>query len=111
MSLFLIGKSKSPRYFRSVKSLPVKYKENSMCSMTATLFQKCLVSFDNEIRWKAIFILNNCCVNVWLENIALHFEPPNTIAILQPMDHGITSLFKKNYRKEVVQKIIVILAF
>ena len=50
MPLFLIGKLKSPRCCRSVKSLPVKSEENLMGSMTVNLFQKCLVSFDNEIR-------------------------------------------------------------
>ena len=58
--------------------------------MTASLFQNWLVSFDNEMdkmKRKTIFFLDNCCahkVRVRLENVALHFLPPNTTAILQP---------------------------
>lgn len=112
MPLFVIGKSKNPRCFRGVKSLPVKYEANSNAWMTANFFQNWLVSFDNEMskmKRKAILFIDNCTahkVNVRLENVAIHFLPPNTTAILQPMDQGIISLFKRNYRKEVVKKMI-----
>ena len=81
--------------------------------MTASLFQNWLVPIDNEMNKMKrkqsffFFLLGNCCAlkaNVRLENVALNFLPPNTTAILQPMDQGIISLFKRNYRKEVVQK-------
>ena len=49
MPLFIVGKSKKPRCFRGVKSLPVKYEANSNAWMTASLFQNWLVSFDNEM--------------------------------------------------------------
>ena len=77
--------------------------------MTASLFQNWLVSFDNKMnkmKRKAILFLDNSCahkVNVRLEKVALHFWPPNTSTILHPMDQGIISLFKRNYRKEVVK--------
>ena len=80
--------------------------------MTATLFQNLFVSVDNKMnkmKRKPILFLDNCFahkVNVRLENVALHFWPPNTTAILQLMDQGIISLFKRNYRKGVVNKII-----
>ena len=63
--------------------------------MTASLFQNWLVSFDKEMnkmkREAALFLDNFCAhkVKVKLENVALHFLPPNTTAILQPMDQGI----------------------
>ena len=71
--------------------------------MTASLFQNCLASFDNEMnkmKRKVILVLDNCCshkVNVRLENVALYFLPPNITTILQPMDQRTISLFKRNY--------------
>ena len=61
----------------------------------------------NKMKRNAIFFLDNYCAleaNLRLENVTLPFLLSNTTAILQPMDQGIISLFKRNYRKEVVKK-------
>ena len=63
----------------------------------------------NKMKIKAILFTDNCCadkINKRLENIGFHFLPPNATTILQPVDQRIISLFNRNYRKEVVKKII-----
>ncbi|CAF4930887.1 unnamed protein product, partial [Rotaria sp. Silwood2] len=44
--------------------------------------------------------------DIQLENIKLKFSPPNTTAIIQPMDQGIIRAFKAHYRRYLVKHII-----
>ena len=48
LPLFVIGKSKSPRCFKGVKSLPVKYSFNKIAWMTANLFKEWVIDFDKK---------------------------------------------------------------
>jgi hypothetical protein len=47
--LLVIGKSKNPRCFKNVKSLPVQYSANKTAWMTSDLFQAELRHWDREL--------------------------------------------------------------
>jgi hypothetical protein len=50
MKLLVIGKSKNPRCFKNVKSLPVRYTANKKARMTSDLFEAELRHWDRELR-------------------------------------------------------------
>jgi hypothetical protein len=48
--VLVIGKSKNPRCFKNVKSLPVRYSANKNAWMTSDLFEAELRHWDRELR-------------------------------------------------------------
>ncbi len=40
-------------------------------------------------------------------NIKAMFLPPNTTAIIQPMDQGVLEAMKRNYKRSVLQKLLL----
>lgn len=112
LPLYVIGKSKKPRCLRHVKSLPTTYRANNNAWMTSALFKEWLLDFNKTMRLrnrKALLLLDNCSahkVDLRLENVTLQFLPAKTTSIMQPLDQGIISLFKRSYRQEVVKKIV-----
>lgn len=60
--------------------------------MTSTIFETVLQKWDVELRQKKrkiLLLVDNCpshCAVQDLEYIRLQFLPPNTTAVLQPMD-------------------------
>lgn len=117
LPLFVIGKSKSPRCFKGVKSLHVKYSFNKNAWMTTILFKEWLIDFDKKMAEKnrnVLLFVDNCSAHkpdVRLKNVSIHFLPANTTSLIQPMDQGIISAFKRNYRKEIIRKIIANMDF
>ncbi|XP_053949461.1 tigger transposable element-derived protein 6-like [Anastrepha ludens] len=53
-----------------------------------------------------LFVDNASChkINFKPRNIEIEFLPPNTIALIQPLDQGIIHAFKAEYRKILVRK-------
>nr|XP_042912844.1 tigger transposable element-derived protein 6-like [Parasteatoda tepidariorum] len=108
----VIGKSLKPRCFKGVKHLPTSYANSYNAWMTSSIFTKFLLEWDKELKnEKVVLLLDNCSAHpadedLSLKNIKLVFLPPNTTAIIQPLDQGIIRSFKFHYRKMVVQKII-----
>jgi len=105
----VIGKFSKPRCFKHVNigNLPITYRSNAKAWMLATFFQEWLQKFDQEVGMKhnkqrVLLLLDNCTShklgNLVLENVEVHFLPPNTTSKLQPMDAGIIMSFKKHYR-------------
>src|SRR6185437_1821056 len=91
----------------NIGNLPITYRSNAKAWMLATLFQEWLQKFDQEVGMKhnkqrVLLLLDNCTShklgNLVLENVEVHFLPPNTTSKLQPMDAGIIMSFKKHYR-------------
>ena len=110
----VIGKSKNPRCFKNVRSLPVDYKNNQKSWMTSPIFVDFLVGFDTRLkmqRKKAILLIDNCpshppVLPVTLTNLEVKFLPKNTTSKLQPCDMGIIENFKRHYRKLLVRRLL-----
>ena len=82
---FVIGKSAKPRCFRDFSpSTYVRYANNQKAWMTSYLFGEWLVSFDNSMKQKGrnvLLLMDNVASHfpdVQLENVRLHYLPPNT---------------------------------
>ncbi|XP_017472800.1 PREDICTED: tigger transposable element-derived protein 6-like [Rhagoletis zephyria] len=79
--------------------------------MTIDLWNQILISLDREIEKKKdrkiiLFADNAAChkTTCELRNIKIEFLPPNTTALIQPLDQGIIHAFKCQYRNILVQK-------
>lgn len=111
---FVIGKSKNPRCFKTIKSLPVDYDSNKKAWMNSYLFEKWMRKLDKKFTQqnrKVLFFVDNCSahdknIKAKLQSIQLEFFPPNLTPILQPMDRGIIRTLKVHYRDAIVMKMI-----
>jgi len=110
LPLLLIGKSKKPRGFKNVTSLPITYESNSKAWMTKPLFGKWLTKLDAKLmkeNKKVILLIDNCSAHYadssYLINIKIVFLPPNTTSVMQPLDAGIIKNMKHFYRKKILQ--------
>ena len=80
--------------------------------MSSAIFVKTLNDWDHELRKKKrkiLLLVDNCAAHPIVPNlkfIRLVFLPPNTTAVLQPMDQGVIRSLKANYRKLLVFRII-----
>lgn len=74
--LLVIGKSKNPRCFKNVRSLPVDYFSNKNAWKTTWIFNEWLSKWDRNLERKIALLVDNCtahCVNVNLKNIEVIF--------------------------------------
>jgi hypothetical protein len=107
----LIGKSKAPRCFKNINSLPVTYRSNSSSWMTSVIFNQWLIDFDlsrsSTIDRTALIVDNAPCHRIFestkLKNVDLIFLPPNATSVLQSIDQGIIHSFKSFYKKLFLQ--------
>lgn len=114
IKILVIGKSKKPRCFRGVKSLPVDYKSNKRAWMTGQIFEEWMVKLDKKFTAagrKVIFFVDNCPahpkdIQSKLKSIELAFFPPNMTSKLQPLDQGIIRCLKAHYRNRVLKEAI-----
>ena len=110
--MFVIGKSKAPRCFKNVTSLPCRYRSQKKSWMDSTLFKEWVreldVKFQKENQ-KIALIIDNCPVQpiiADLSNVKLIFLPPNTTSASQPMDQGVKKCLKAFYRRRLVNLMI-----
>ena len=78
--LLVIGKSKNPRCFKGVGSLPVDYYPNANAWMTSVIFTDWLVKWDLELKRKIVLLVDNCTAhtnNSLLKDIKVIFLPAN----------------------------------
>lgn len=105
----VIGKTAKPRCFKNVKSLSVSYEANSKSWMTSNVWEKTLKEFDKKFHAtnrKVAFVVDNCTAHTEVRNlqsVELVYMPPNATSVLQPLDQGIISSFKRHYRKHLVR--------
>ena len=110
MPLLVLGRSKNPRCFKHVKSLPVTYRANKKAWMTGALFTEWMKTVDDlytQKKGKIVLIVDNCPAHPKIKHlkaITLVFLPPNTTSVLHPMDQGVIRSLKVQYRKRVVVK-------
>ena len=121
-----IGKFASPRCFSHVnmKTLPLAYTHSGNAWMTASIFQDWFdKSFVPDVRRhlrerrleeKAVLLLDNCRAHPPANllrsadgKITVLYMPPNTTSVIQPLDQGIISAFKRHYRMDLVKEILL----
>ncbi|CAF2142131.1 unnamed protein product [Rotaria magnacalcarata] len=110
----VIGKYAKPRCFKNIdmKKLPVQWFSNRTAWMNSKIFTEWLQDLDVSMRKQrrhVLMFLDNAPVHpqdIQLENIKLKFFPPNTTAVIQPMDQGIIRAFKAHYRRYLVKHTI-----
>ncbi|GFY18748.1 tigger transposable element-derived protein 1 [Trichonephila clavipes] len=116
----LICKSLRPRALKGkdLKQLPVHWMANPKAWMTTAIFTEwfnnCFVpeveSYMKEksLDFKVLLIVDNAASHPQLEhpNVQLVFLPPNTASLIQPLDQGIISTFKKYYIKTTYKFIL-----
>lgn len=109
----VIGKSLKPRCFKNVQSLPCHYRANKKAWMTQILFNEWLVELDIKMKKqnrKIVLLIDNCTahnLNSQLTNVNVQYFPPHCTSVLQPLDLGIIQAVKINFRKKLVQKILL----
>lgn len=108
----VIGKSKNPRCFKSIKKLPCRYTHQSRAWMTADCFRSWLASVNSEMMKRnrnILMFIDNCPAHpkgLRFSNIRVEFLPPNSTSCLQPLDQGIIKVVKHYYRKKLVLRYI-----
>ncbi|XP_058828455.1 jerky protein homolog-like [Topomyia yanbarensis] len=123
LPLMLIGKSKKPRVLKNVHELPVYYVSSKNAWMTRALFKdwffqqfvpkvKVFLQSTN-LPLKAILVLDNCSAHCNCDELKTSdgafstiLLPPNTTAVLQPMDQNIIQMVKANYRQKLMRDIL-----
>ncbi|GFU83725.1 tigger transposable element-derived protein 1 [Trichonephila clavipes] len=116
----LINKSLRPRALKGkdLKQLPVHWMANPKAWMTTAIFTEwfndCFVPEveaymkEKSLDFKVLLIVYNAASHPQLEhpNVQLVFLSPNTASLIQPLDQGIISTFKKYYNTTTYQFIL-----
>ena len=123
LRLAFIHKSANPRCFKNISKadLPVYYNHSSSSWMTASIFTHWFhIEFVVQVRaylqqagleQKAVLLVDNCKAHPkGLKSddgkIRCMFLPANTTSLIQPMDQGPISVFKRTFRSSIVRDII-----
>ena len=109
--LLVIGKSAKPRCFKNVATLPTQYESNKKAWMTSAIFTTWVHEFDEDMARQGrqvALLIDNCPAHPDVRGLratTLFFLPPNTTSVTQPMDQGVILSFKRNYRKQLVDRL------
>lgn len=102
----ITGKSAKPRCFKHVdiRNLPVNWKNNKRSWMTSSSFEEWLNKLNEKMKRQkrsVLLFLDNATSHPRcnLSNVRLLSFPPNTTAVLQPLDQGVIKAVKSHYRK------------
>ena len=116
----VIGKYQNPRAFKNVnrEELPVRYYGQESAWMDQNIMRHWFYFYlDDEIKehygrdTEVILTIDNAgChppeLNDLLPNVQVKYLPPNTTALIQPMDQGVIHSFKKNFLSIYYNKMI-----
>ena len=99
------------KYKYAKQQKPVIYHNNSTAWMTASIFKSWASDLNQRMakkNRKILLFLDGFSGHeeMNLSNVKMHFFPPNTTSVLQPMDQGIIKCVKSYYRQRIVRKII-----
>lgn len=123
LPLMIVGKSKKPRSFKNVILPELHYRASKNAWQTRELFKEWFYDvfipqvkkylIGKNLPPKAVLLLDNAtahCDEVQLisddGNISVFFFPPNTTAILQPLDQHVIKTLKQVYRKKLLFDLI-----
>ena len=126
LSLLLLNKAAKPRCFEHVNkaAFPIVYKSQKNAWANAAIFtdwfncdfvpsvKKHLIQ--RGLTPKALLLLDNapahpdCSVLVSHDKaIKAMFLPPNTTALIRPMEQGVLEELKRRYRRSILQKFLL----
>ena len=111
LTMFVIGKSKTPRCFKHIKNLPCKYKSRKKSWMDSQIFEELERKLDQIFRTegrKIALLVDNCPAHPSvsdLTNVQLVFLPSNTTSVLQLINQGVIRSLKAHYRGRVVRRL------
>ena len=103
---------------KDIQQLPVHWMANSKAWVTAAIFNdwfnNCFVPEIEKymkqkgLDFKALLVVDNAPGHMHLEhpNVKVIFLPPNTTSLIQPLDQGIISTFKKYFIKQTFEFIL-----
>ncbi|XP_025409561.1 jerky protein homolog-like [Sipha flava] len=89
LPLLLIGKSKKPRCFKNIKSLPDHHKIGK-------------VLLDNAPTHSSTDVLN-----LIDPDYQVMFLPPNVTSLIQPVYQGVIEKFRRMYRKQMLRRLLL----
>lgn len=124
LPLLIIGKSKQPRCFKGVNKLPVAYRNQKNSWMDTKIFGDWYENvFIPEVKkhhektgstGKVLLLIDNAPSHPSDVVLSSHdgkfnvlFLPPNVTSVLQPMDQGVIETFKRFYRKQLLQMLLL----
>jgi hypothetical protein len=99
--LIMIGKSKNPRAFRGIKTLPIEYYSQTNSWMDSIIFAKIMRKFNEKMKKlnkNIILFMDNCSShkqNFDLSHIDVHYFPANCTSVVQVLNEKNYFLFKK----------------
>ncbi|XP_053886759.1 tigger transposable element derived 5-like [Malaclemys terrapin pileata] len=121
----MIGKARSPGCFHHVnmKALPFEYTNSKNAWMNSSIFEDWFHKTFVPVVWahlrklkqeeKALLLLDKCPAHTLAENlvscdskIKVSYLLKNTTSEIQPLDQGIISVFKQNYRREMIKRMV-----
>ena len=119
---FLLHKYQKPHCLKGVErsTLPVSFRHNKKAWMTTASFRDYYVNFllpelrkyceKENIPFKILLLVDNAPSHPDLSdidpNVKMLFLPPNTTSLIQPMDMGVISILKTNYKYLLLKKAI-----
>lgn len=123
LPLMVIGKYLNPRPLKNLRELPVYYTASKNAWMTRTLFKTWFFEhFVPQVRKfleesglpvQAVLVLDNCSAHFNTEELKTSddaiwtmFLPPNTTAVVQPMDQNIIQMIKSRYRQIMMTEVL-----
>jgi hypothetical protein len=109
LPILFLGRAKKPRCFNkhSGEELGFLYRNNKKTWMTGDIYRDWLRALDTDMRAAGrhiLLLLDNASSHssgdLALTNVKVRKLPPNTTALLQPMDAGIIAAFKQRFREK-----------
>ncbi|XP_023228602.1 jerky protein homolog-like [Centruroides sculpturatus] len=132
LPLLVIGKSKNPRCFKNIRSLPVEYDHQKKAWINGEIFKRWyekqfipeVKKYQNSIDKRGITLLlldsapshpsDNApshpsieCLKEIDEMFTVKFRQPNVTSVIQPMDQGVIETVKRLYRKQMLRRLLL----
>ena len=127
LPLMFVGTAQNPRCFKNVNksALPVKYYAQKNAWVDSGIFSEWFHKefvpsvkkhmSEKSLQVKALLLLDNAPAHpdesVLLssdKSIKAMFLPPNTTALIQPMDQGELESLKRRYQKSLLRKLLLL---
>jgi hypothetical protein len=110
----VIGNAAKPRCFKNLKisNLPVIWRNNKKAWVSATTMEEWLNMFNAKMKKEnrnVILFLDNytCHPKATLSDANIAWFPVKATSVLQPRDIGFIYTFKSNYRRFMMQSLIL----